>query len=535
MAKTKRSRPGPSTQSGVTPAPASAEPTTPFRAPGFRQISWWTWGAVAVVAAAFVLRLVDLDGKSLWFDEALSIDDSLSLTRRFGSGFHPPLYYLFLHAWMTVAGDSPPILRLPSAVAGAATIAAVFLAGRRTFGEKAGLVAASLLAIASLHIEYSQEVRMYAFETLWLACAAWTLAEALSLDRDDRRAGWLWAAAFTVSAWLALGTHYLAAVYLGFQGLVLLACLRQTRPVVVRLALLQAPALAVLGVVAIALNYGRQIYVAYSLASTTKGVNASLFANPGARAAALPLELTTNLLPGFALKWLAVASYRLPAIVAFDLVAVAAIVLAARRHDTPLAKRLAVLAPALAPLPLLAMMVGPEQLRFYLAAAPFLAIAIGGGLSLVRPKALLAALLAVLLVPSALATWWYFDPGMDKQPWRKTSQMVASQARPGDLVLVTESHLLLSFSRYFPPTAGVETVGFPELGGVTITRENIPLYLDPLLRNHPRVWYIRGLATARQSDPEALALKTLDARYHLVSRLIERGYNGDIEIFLFEG
>ena len=117
-----------------------------------RDDRFWTWVALGAVLAGAAVRLWDLDGKSLWFDEALSLDDSRSLAERFGSGFHPPIYYWVLHAWTAVFGDSPTAARLTAAIPGALTPAVVFAAGRRMFTARAGALGAWVLALSSLHV-----------------------------------------------------------------------------------------------------------------------------------------------------------------------------------------------------------------------------------------------------------------------------------------------------------------------------------------------------------------------------------------------
>jgi uncharacterized membrane protein len=509
----------------------------PDDAPTSRARDPWAWATAGAVLVAALVRFADLGGKSLWFDEALSLEDSASLAAKFGSGFHPPLFYALLHAWARVAGSSDAALRLVAAVPGTLAVAFVALAARRMFGWRAAAFSAALLALASLHVEYSQEVRMYALATMFVALATWVLAEALArLDAPspDPRALWALAAAYTGAAYAAAATHYLAAFVVAAHALALLASVRRTRPLVWRLAALEAPALAAAALVLVTTGYARQIGVAADFFVTAHGVNQTLFDDVPGRLARLPLDLATQVLPGFNLKWLVIARYRWPAVAAFDLAALAAFVLVARRRDASAAVRLATLLPATLPLVATLLMVGPEQLRFYVTAAPAVALAVGAGLDAARPRWAGAAALAVLLAVSSLAVWWYFDPGMDKQPWRRVATLVSEQSRPGDAVLVNEPHLTIAFERYFRPRPGVEVDGYPEVGGFRITPDDLDRWFFPLVRDRSRVWYVRMSATASHSDPDELALKWLAANMRPVTRLREPGYNGDIDVFLFE-
>lgn len=118
---------------------------------------------IFVLGAA--LRFYRLEREPLWFDEAytvLSVQLPVHgiLERLRGEG-NAPLYYLVLHFWTAVFGDSEYTVRLPSALLGSVTIPLVYWVGARMFSRPAGIIAASLAAVSPLHIHYSQEARMY--------------------------------------------------------------------------------------------------------------------------------------------------------------------------------------------------------------------------------------------------------------------------------------------------------------------------------------------------------------------------------------
>lgn len=522
-------------------AEAAAAPPEPVRpdAPGPEPATERTderlWLAVAVAAlvVGVVLRFLDLGGKSFWFDEALSLDDSKSLVSKFGSGFHPPLFYAVLHAWHAVAA-SDAALRLVAAVPGALTLPALLMLARRSFGTRAAAFSVAVLAVASLHIEYSQELRMYALATCFVAVGGWILAEAVARPDRSRKRAWLWAVGYTVAAYAAMATHYLAAFVVASQALALVLAWKETRDLVIRLAILQIPALLGAAVVLLTTGYARKFEIAADFFVTGTGVNQTVFSDLGERTLHLPISLFLQVLPGFNLKWLVIASYQWVAVAIFDVAAVAATVALARRRDASRAARLLAVLPALLPLPVTILMVGPEQLRFYVLATPFVALLVGAGLDAVRPRAVGAVALAAVVLVSSLATWWYFDPGMDKQPWRAVVSLVAEQARPGDIVLVTEPHQILPFEHYWKRRREVDVDPYPEVGGARINPGDLDRWFYPLVRNRPRVWYVRMTATATRSDPDELALKWLVTNMHTVSHLTKRGYNGDVEVYLFE-
>ena len=121
-------------------------------------------GLTVLVAVSAWLRSRSLDG-ALWIDEALSrgiashdvaeIPDLLRLDAS------PPLYYVLLHAWMVVAGDSEPALRALSLVFALATVPAAYWAGSVAGGRRCGWIAAVVAALNPFLTIYGQEARMY--------------------------------------------------------------------------------------------------------------------------------------------------------------------------------------------------------------------------------------------------------------------------------------------------------------------------------------------------------------------------------------
>lgn len=121
-----------------------------------------------ILLVAMLLRLWSIGGQSLWFDEALGVQIArqptipalLKLVR--DREQIPPLHHVVLHGWMRIFGASESSVRLPSALAGGGSVVALFLLVRRMYDTRAGLIAASLLAVNAFHISYSQEARTYA-------------------------------------------------------------------------------------------------------------------------------------------------------------------------------------------------------------------------------------------------------------------------------------------------------------------------------------------------------------------------------------
>jgi hypothetical protein len=74
---------------------------------------------------------------------------------------HPPFYYLVLRWWMDLFGSSDFSTRALSAMLSLAGIVVFFDVVRRMSGAASGLIAAGMMAVAPLQIDFSQDARSY--------------------------------------------------------------------------------------------------------------------------------------------------------------------------------------------------------------------------------------------------------------------------------------------------------------------------------------------------------------------------------------
>jgi 4-amino-4-deoxy-L-arabinose transferase-like glycosyltransferase len=177
-----------------------------------RAPAWWPLAAVLALAAA--LRFSTLELQSFWYDEAFTPVHVLhaGLGATLHSVVHsensPPLWYLI--AWLDVRlfGDGELALRLPSALAGLATVWVAWAIGNELAGRRCALACALFVAVNPLFVWYSQEARVYALFALTSAVAMLCCVRAWREPTPRRMA------AFAVSGALALLTHYFAAFLL---------------------------------------------------------------------------------------------------------------------------------------------------------------------------------------------------------------------------------------------------------------------------------------------------------------------------------
>lgn len=189
---------------------------------------------LGLVGIGLVLRVIVAAPTFLNPDEVLNFQSadraSLADAIRFGMhNPHPPLYYILLWCWRFL-GRSELVLRLPSVLAGAATVWVGYRWLAAAFNRRAGLFGAALLALTPELVALSAEVRSYILEILLVLLALWSLERGL---KGSARAMLL--VGLTLA--LAVLTHYsalLVALPLGIYALVEL--LRRRAPGRVKLA-----------------------------------------------------------------------------------------------------------------------------------------------------------------------------------------------------------------------------------------------------------------------------------------------------------
>jgi mannosyltransferase len=181
------------------------------------------WSIVGgLTALALALGLLRVGAKSIWLDEAFSIQDARGgigslahvLTR---DDPNMGLYYSLLYGWVHLFGESEFVVRSLSAVFAALAVPVVYLLGRRLFGTAAGIVAALLLAVDAFFVEYAQEARSYSLVVLLVTLSSYFFVGELEQPSARTRIAYVLASALAVYA------HYFAFYVLVAQLLTLLA------------------------------------------------------------------------------------------------------------------------------------------------------------------------------------------------------------------------------------------------------------------------------------------------------------------------
>jgi mannosyltransferase len=235
-----------------------------------------------------VLRFADIGTESLWVDEAYSLSfaqtDSLQeLVEGIAiSEGAPPGHYVLLYYWVQLFGDSEFALRMPSVLAGIASIVLIYLIGSVLLGRTAGILAAFLLTTSMLQVLYSQEARLYSIFGLFVLLAGYFFVKFLAGERRI----WVYLG-YGISMLLAIYTNYLAGSLLVF--FFLLALWHKEKVPIKTWLIVQLPVILLsLPLLPLVLNQYSSGMSSLGNALVRKGVPA-IFAQLGVAFFALPL------------------------------------------------------------------------------------------------------------------------------------------------------------------------------------------------------------------------------------------------------
>jgi mannosyltransferase len=167
----------------------------------------------AVFAVGLVARFYGIGSMPFWLDEVTTVTRSSlpfsGMVTDSLSHHHLPSYFVITSA-LGRLGLTEAVLRMPSAIFGAASCAMLFLIGRALGGWRAGLVAGMLLALSPLQVQYGQEARSYTFVILMMTVGLLGLVQ---LARDPAAASAPWRGRATgLTPWILYTIGTIAAL-----------------------------------------------------------------------------------------------------------------------------------------------------------------------------------------------------------------------------------------------------------------------------------------------------------------------------------
>lgn len=174
---------------------------------------------------ATILHFWALEAQSLWYDEGFSVwlaqKPLAEIVARTAADIQPPLYYILLHGWISLAGPSEWSLRFFSACFAILAVPLIWQLARALLRQPAAADSAALLvALSPLWLWYGREVRMYTLALALLLVGGLALLRLLRAARPHQP--WPWGALLTfgLATTLAVYTHYYVWFVLVGWGLV---------------------------------------------------------------------------------------------------------------------------------------------------------------------------------------------------------------------------------------------------------------------------------------------------------------------------
>jgi mannosyltransferase len=165
-------------------------------------------GLLMLVVGRWGIRRPGLgwDENATWLASQRTPGQIVDLARHFDGVISP--YYMFMHFWTSVFGDSEFWLRAPSLIAVAVAVGISAELGRRLLGPVTGLLGGLMLVAIPQLSRYAQDARAYGFAFLFAVLATLLLYRALQRPSWGR---WIaYAAIVTLLGW----AHILALLVL---------------------------------------------------------------------------------------------------------------------------------------------------------------------------------------------------------------------------------------------------------------------------------------------------------------------------------
>jgi mannosyltransferase len=440
----------------------------------------WLWPALL----ALILGTYHLTRPELWRDELATWD---AATRTTGQLFwllqhtdaSSGAYYLFMHGWISIFGDSVFALRLPSVLAMAAAAALTALIAKRMFGDRAALSAGIVFALLPAVSRFAQEARSYALTVFAVALVTLLLLRALD------RPGWRRWTGYALGVALVGVLNLVALTFLAGHLVVVAVSWWQRRD--------------------------RRVLIGFPLATVAGFVLLLPVVRLGLRQVGNQFQLRSPDLGSVFAAW---PQLFLSAMVAGAVTVAAPLALGASRRQ-------AVNGLAMAMLPIVAIwIVSQGDTSYWLAryltfTLPAWAVVAGAGVAALRPAAAVAGLvvLAMLGVPDQRALrapdshdWWNYPDPAPASPfsYAGAAAVIAKDYRPGDgLVPVREVipyYMIDTGLRYNLPADVQPRDIFAAHTGIELGKFFTEETTDPqaALGDVQRLWLVRA---GQPSDP----------------------------------
>ncbi len=160
----------------------------------------------SILVIGFIVRWIDIAKSSIWHDEGYTmmlVPQAVGqIISRTGRDVLPPLYYVALHFWLLIFGNTPATARGMSLMFSLVCAVGVYYLANYLFDRRVAVVSAWLAALGPFLVRYSQEARMYSMTAALLTWGTYCFVRALEENR------WRWWIGYAALMTAGLYTHY---------------------------------------------------------------------------------------------------------------------------------------------------------------------------------------------------------------------------------------------------------------------------------------------------------------------------------------
>lgn len=450
---------------------------------------------VFITALGGLIRFYNIDVRSLWLDEAITVNLAQSgikdiILNRASTGIHPPLYFIFIRTWILVFGDSEVALRSFSAIFSTLSIPLIYMLTSKVFDSVTAIISALLFAFSPFQLYYSQEARMYPLLTFFLVLSLYLLYKWSNSEFRSEKKVLIGLTAINV---LSLYTHVYSTFLIALQNLYVLFIKLKDRKALKKWLIYQ---------LIIALAFSPWIYV------IVKNRTSEVYQGKQP----ISLEVLKNSFLEINLGYARSIFARDNLLNYIFLFLLVLFIIGLLPYYKDKKGFFLIFLYILVPF-LLLLLISIEKSFFsarYL--SPFIVgyfILLARGIRKLRFYPLVSLILLIILGIDSLAIYNYYNRlDFISRPWRKLVSYIHSNASERDIALITAPQMYRPFTYY-----NRDKIPFNTIDGFG----NVPVDIYRATYSYDRVWLI--LAGEDSSDPGGKIKKWLDINYKKIDSL----------------